>query len=121
MVFVQQRSRRKHSGGRFRNKVVKRKYAIGRKPTHTKIGENHTQIIRTKGGDKKTRILHSNTVNIAGKGNTTIKAVLENPANRHFVRSNIITKGTVLDTEAGKATVTSRPGQDGSVDAVLLK
>jgi small subunit ribosomal protein S8e len=34
---------------------------------------------------------------------------------------NIITKGAVIETDAGKARVTSRPGQHGVVNAVLLK
>jgi len=49
-----------------------------------------------------------------------IKEVVENPANRHFVRRNIMTKGTVIETEKGKAKITSRPGQDGNVNAVLI-
>ena len=46
--------------------------------------------------------------------------VVENPANRHFVRRNIMTKGTVIETEKGKARITSRPGQDGTINAVLI-
>jgi len=49
-----------------------------------------------------------------------IKKVVESQANRHFVRRNVIVKGTVIETEAGKAKVTSRPGQDGTVNAVLV-
>ncbi|RLF79472.1 30S ribosomal protein S8e, partial [Thermococci archaeon] len=43
------------------------------------------------------------------------------PANRQYVRRNIITKGAIIQTEIGKAIVTSRPGQDGVVNAVLIK
>ena len=49
-----------------------------------------------------------------------IDKVLENPANRHFVRRNIITRGTVVETSKGKAKITSRPGQEGSINAVLI-
>ena len=49
-----------------------------------------------------------------------ITAVVENPANRHFVRRNIITKGTVIETEKGKARITSRPGQEGVINAILI-
>jgi small subunit ribosomal protein S8e len=31
-----------------------------------------------------------------------------------------MTKGAIIETEMGKAKVTSRPGQDGVVNAVLL-
>jgi len=47
--------------------------------------------------------------------------VLENPANRHFVRRNILTKGTIIETVKGKAKITGRPGQEGMVNAVLIK
>ena len=46
--------------------------------------------------------------------------VIENTANPNYVRQNIITKGSVIETEKGKAKVTSRPGQHGVVNAVLL-
>ena len=44
----------------------------------------------------------------------TIKTVTENPANIHYVRRNILTKGAVVDTDLGQVRVTSRPGQSGS-------
>ena len=47
--------------------------------------------------------------------------VIENPANPHFVRRGIITKGTTIETELGLARVTSRPSQHAVVSAVLLE
>ena len=32
-----------------------------------------------------------------------------------------MTKGTIIETEKGKAKITSRPGQEGSINAVLVK
>ena len=49
-----------------------------------------------------------------------ILEVVENTANPNYVRQNIITKGSVIQTEKGKAKVTSRPGQHGVVNAVLI-
>ena len=49
-----------------------------------------------------------------------IKTISGNPANRHFIRRNIMTKGAIIETEKGKARITSRPGQDGVVNAVLI-
>ena len=49
-----------------------------------------------------------------------IQTVKENPANPHYVQRNIMNRGTVIQTELGDARVTSRPGQDGVVNAVLL-
>jgi len=48
-------------------------------------------------------------------------SVKESEANPHYVRRNIITLGAVVETKIGTAKVTSRPGQDGIVNAVLLE
>ena len=58
-----------------------------------------------------------------GKGKfkkVKVLTVKENPANRHFVRMNIITKGAIVETDDGLARVTSRPTRDGMVNAVLV-
>jgi len=47
--------------------------------------------------------------------------VLETPANREYARRNIIVKGSIIETTEGKAVVTSRPGQDGVVNAILIE
>ncbi len=64
-------------------------------------------------------------VNLVGKdGKTTktkIKNVVDNPADKHLARRNIMTKGAIIETEHGKAKITSRPGQDGVINAVLAK
>ena len=49
-----------------------------------------------------------------------IKTVVDSPANSNYVRRNILTKGTIIDTELGKARITSKPGQDSAVNAVLI-
>ena len=46
--------------------------------------------------------------------------VIENPANPHYVRQNIVTRGAIIETDAGRARVTSRPGQHGVISAVLI-
>ena len=54
-----------------------------------------------------------------------IIAVKTNDANRLFARSNISTKGALIRVKSGNeeklAKVTSRPGQDGVVNAVLIE
>ena len=49
-----------------------------------------------------------------------IITVRNNPANPFYARRNITTKGAVIETELGDAVVTSRPGQEGIVNAVLV-
>ncbi|MBN1377089.1 30S ribosomal protein S8e [Candidatus Woesearchaeota archaeon] len=123
MVLNQQRSKCKPSGGKLKFTVKKKKHALGRDPTLTKIGEKATKKVRVRGGNTKIKLLRSDTVNLyLTKEKKYVKAkierVLENPANRHYVRRNIITKGTILKTDKGNAKVTSRPGQEGVLNAV---
>ena len=77
------------------------------------------------GSNRKVRLLSADTANLFDTKTkkyeqVKIKTIVDNPADRHFVRRNIMTKGTVIETEKGKARITSRPGQDGSVNAVLI-
>jgi small subunit ribosomal protein S8e len=50
-----------------------------------------------------------------------IVRVTSNRANREYERRGVITKGATIETELGKAKVTSRPSDDGVVNAVLMK
>ena len=126
MVIVQNRSLRKPTGGRYGKMFrSKRQKEMGRAPANTTIGDQKLKTYRTLGGNSKTRMLQTTKVNVTDPKTkktsvTTLKTTLENHANLHFVRRNIVTKGTIIDTEAGKAKVTSRPGQDGTVNAVLI-
>ena len=49
-----------------------------------------------------------------------ILGVIENTANPNYVRRNIITKGAIVETPEGNAKVTSRPGQDGVINGILI-
>lgn len=126
MVVVQHRSRRKPTGRRYKKSYrSKRKYEIGSNPTLTKVGETDRKALRTKGGCIKQKLLLADTANVFDPKTrqykkAKIKTVLENPANRHYIRRNILTRGTVIDTELGKAKITSRPGQEGTINAILI-
>jgi small subunit ribosomal protein S8e len=113
------------TGGRYKQSRGKRKFEIGRKPSHTTTGKRRLFLIREKGGGQKTRLVLTPTANVFNAKTKTytqspIKTVKENPANRHFVRQNIMTKGAIIETELGLAKVTSRPGKDGTVNAILV-
>ncbi|MFT4921817.1 MAG: small subunit ribosomal protein S8e [Haloarculaceae archaeon] len=119
----QGRSPRKRTGGRRRRSSDRRKHQLGREPTETQLGEPSLRTVDARGGTTKTRALKTNVATLATDGETiqtTIEDVVENPANPNYVRRNIITKGAVIDTPEGRARVTSRPGQTGQVNAVLL-
>ena len=125
MVVNQSRSKQKETGAKYKDFRKKRKSDSGGRPVMTKLGENKTKNVRTLGGNSKTKLQYGDTVNVFDakeKKSVTlkIKAVVENPANRHYVRRNVITKGTIVETEKGKAKITSRPGQDGALSAVFV-
>jgi small subunit ribosomal protein S8e len=56
----------------------------------------------------------------SGYKKAKIKSVLESPDNRNFARQAMITKGTIIETELGRAVVLNRPGRDGTINARLL-
>ena len=70
-------------------------------------------------------MLGAKTINIQLAGNKTkkteIKNVLETPSNRFLARQDILTKGTIVETELGKAKITNRPTQEGIVNGVLIE
>ncbi|HVL49005.1 MAG TPA: 30S ribosomal protein S8e [Candidatus Thermoplasmatota archaeon] len=126
MAIWQGESQRKPTGGRRIFAAKKRKFEIGREPVLTTIGETKRKQVRVRAGETRTRVLRANVASVTNPktGKTvkaTIKTVTENPANPNYVRRNIITKGAVIQTSAGKAKVTSRPGQDGAINAVLIE
>lgn len=121
----QGRSRRKYTGGRVYFHRRKREHEAGRPAAETTVGVTRRRKIRTSGGGEKMRLLRCEFANVADpKSGTTrtakIITVKNNPANAFFARRNITTKGAVIETEIGDAVVTSRPGQDGIVNAKLV-
>jgi len=118
-------SLKKPTGGRKRRYAKKRKHEYGRESSETKVAPRRLTFIRTRGGAEKQRLLQDNAVNLYDPKTRTsqkakLEAVLENKANLHFARRNIVTKGAIIETSAGKARVTSRPGQEGSINAVKV-
>ncbi len=49
-----------------------------------------------------------------------IMRVVRNPANIDYDRRGVITKGAIVETPLGQARVTSRPGQTGILNAILV-
>lgn len=105
---------------------MKRKREMGREFTEPRLGPTRQVRIRAFGGNVKSNVLSTDVANIVDpKTGATKKVkiltVVENPADPHFVRRNVLTRGAVIETELGRARVTSRPGQSGTVDAVLIE
>ncbi|UPV74880.1 30S ribosomal protein S8e [Halorussus limi] len=119
----QGRSTRKRTGGRLRPSHKKKKHELGREPTETTVGETKLRTIDAHGNTEKVRALSTDVASVATDGETVqaeIQDVVENDANPNYVRRNIVTKGALIETSEGRARVTSRPGQTGNVNAVLV-
>lgn len=125
MSLTNIRSNRKASGGRLRGKVVARLKNRASHPTLTKLDETKRMSLRVLGGKTKFRMRATNVCNLYDpKAKKHFKAKItlttENAASRHFVRRNILTKGSVIETDKGKARITNKPGQEGAVNAILI-
>ncbi len=114
--------------GKITKARKKRKYATGREAVETTIGNDRKKKIKTKGGGDKLKLISTKYANIILENRGVkceILGLIESPAGRDYTRRNIITRGAILkmktpqDKEV-KAKVTSRPGQDGILNAVLL-
>ncbi|MFB6268551.1 MAG: 30S ribosomal protein S8e [Halobacterium sp.] len=119
----QGRSKRSKTGARLRPQNKKQKSKTGRAPTETTVGEPRFRTVDARGDNDKVRALSTNVANVAtddGAVRADIEDVVENAANPNYARRNIITKGAIIETSAGRARVTSRPGQNGQVNAVLV-
>ncbi len=125
MALWQGKSKRTASGGRRVLCAGKRKFEIGREKQFTRIGKQSAKAYRGMGGNFKMGVLVAEYANVIDRSTNVAKkvkivTVKLNPADPNYVQRNILNKGATISTEAGDALVTSRPGQDGVINAVLL-
>ena len=115
----------KLTGGRRHPLRIKRKYEIDRYPNEALTEAQQTVTRKVRGKNNKTGLKTIDFVNLATPGSkvkkTKIVKVLENPTNNDYQRRGVITKGAILETEDGKCKVVSKPGQHGTVNAILIK
>ena len=114
----------KITGGRRHPLRSRRKYELDRFPNEAVIGKQVTVTRKVRGKNIKSAIKTIDSVNLAIDSKikrVKIIKVLENATNNDYQRRGIISKGAVLETESGKCRVVSRPGQDGTVNAILVK
>ena len=117
--------KKKSTGGRRKKNKEKKRYERGSFPTETILSEREIKINRRVGGNLKIRLKRTKWVNLSepSKGKTRkieIQRILENPSNIDYNRRGVITKGTIIETAEGIARVTSRPGQSGILNAILI-
>jgi len=118
--------KRKSSGGKKRAYRRKRKFEQGSFPVETILGEPKRKIEHGRGGKTKIKVLSDKYACVTDlKSGKTEKVeilrVVENPANVDYDRRGVVTKGAIIETSIGMARVTSRPGQNGVINAVLVR
>jgi len=115
----------KITGGRRHPLRTRRKYETDRYPNEAINGAQVTITRRVRGNNRKTALKTIDFVNLATGDakvkKTKILKVLENATNNDYKRRGIITKGAILEIQEGKCRIVSKPGQNGIVNAVLLK
>ena len=118
--------KKKPTGGKKRAWRGKRAYETGSEPTETILGAVKKRWVRTRGGAIKVRIAVADWAVVTDPSShksakSKLLRVVRNPANVDYQRRGVLTKGAIVETELGQARVTSRPGQDGLVNAVLVE
>jgi len=114
----------KITGGRRHVLRSRRKFEMDRFPNEALIGDQITITRKVRGKNIKTSIKTIDSVNLAIDSKikrVKIIKVLENATNNDYQRRGVISKGAILETEEGKCRVVSRPGQHGTVNAILVK
>lgn len=117
---------RKFTGGRKVAMRGRRKFEIDRYPNEAIVGNKDIVTRRVRGNNIKTAFKTTEFANVADQVSkkvmkSKILRVIKNSANKDYERRGVISKGALLETEAGTARVVSRPGQDGTVNAILLE
>jgi small subunit ribosomal protein S8e len=117
---------RKLTGGRKVALRGRRKFEIDRYPNEAVVGTTQIVTRRIRGKDVKAAFKTAEYANVVDAGSNKVSKskilrVTKNPANRDYERRGVISRGAIIETEGGTARVVSRPGQDGVVNAVLIK
>ena len=118
--------KRKVTGGRRRPYRGRRKYEKDGYPAEPTIGPRRIELKRVRGGNYKAVLKQDEYANVTDKSTGETKKVriirvLKNRADRDYERRGVLTKGAIIETEIGKAVITSRPSQDGVINAVLIE
>lgn len=126
MAWHDRLTKRKKTGGKKRAYRTKRVYEQGRQPVETLFGETKRKEVKGISRISKIKLVKADFVNVSNPetGATErleILDVVRNPAKADYNRRGVITKGTIVRTEKGLARIVSRPGQDGSLSAVVYE
>ena len=119
------RSRRKYTGKKYRHFRKKRKRELERPRVDTTIEIFKVKKQRVWGGNTKLKLFSTQFINVTDPSNnkTTKVKILRfesNQASKDLNRRHILTKGAIVTTELGNAKISSRPGQHGVLNGVLI-
>ncbi len=115
---------RKISGGKYHQSRKKKLYEFKGQKNLVKIGSEKRKMKTVLGGNKKSFLLVAKFVNVKSKSKNKkveIKNILETPSNRFLARQQILTKGSIVETELGKVRITNRPSQESIVNGILIE
>ncbi len=123
---VENLRKRKLTGGTRRPNRSRRAFEKDGYPFEPVVGATIRSPKRSRGGSVAYGLRTAVEANVFdGSSGKTVKSkivrVTANKANREYERRGVITRGAVIETELGSAKVTSKPSDDGVVNAVLLK
>lgn len=125
MARSQARSRRKYTGKKYKHFRKKRKRELERPTIYTVIATEKKKKLRTMGGNIKFKLFSTKFINVTDLSNNKTSKVKilryeSNSASKDLDRRHILTKGAIVQTELGKARVSSRPGQHGVLNGILI-
>lgn len=126
MARSQKRSRRKFTSKKYRHFRKKRKRELERPRINTIIGTGlKLKKQRVMGGNTKLKLFSTQFINVTDPSNnktTKVKIMRfeSNLASKDLNRRHILTKGAIVSTELGNARISSRPGQHGVLNGVLI-
>ncbi len=119
------RSKRKYTGKKYKHFRKKRKRELNRPTINTVIGEDKKKKQKTLGGNSKIKLFSTDFINVTDPNtNKTSKVRImgfeSNAASKDLNRRHVLTKGAIVETELGNARITSRPGQQGILNGILI-
>ena len=126
MVIWQGKSKRKKSGsgGKRKKRRSKKAQEMGSPSIETFIAPKKTKMVQSRGSVIKQKILQADSINVTDKKGQTkrakITSFVENKTSIDYHRRKIVTRGAIVETDLGKVKITSRPGQTGTLNGMLL-
>ena len=125
MARSQARSKRKYTGKKYKHFRKRRKRELEGPRIDAEIGPEKKKKKRALGGNMKLKLFATQFINVTDLStNKTQKVRIlrfeENLASKDLNRRHVLTKGAVVETELGSVKITSRPGQHGVLNGVLV-